>query len=75
MSDHAANSTDSLADAFIAEQARCRDLLSIYRSLPDNAGAFGAMFIDDMLRRADRAAMEGDVVAMLRIYQEMRDTK
>ena len=66
---------DNLADAFGAEQARCRDLLAAYRSLPNNAGAFGAMFIDDMLRRADRAAMEGDVVAMLRIYQEMTESK
>lgn len=66
---------DNLADAYVAEQARCRELLAIYRSLPNNAGAFGAMFIDDMLRRADRASMEGDVVAMLRIYQEMTETE
>lgn len=66
---------DNLADAYVAEQARCRELLATYRSLPNNAGAFGAMFIDDMLRRADRASMEGDVVAMLRIYQEMTETK
>ena len=31
--------------------------------------------IANMLQRADRAAMEGDVVAMLRIYQEMQETK
>ena len=68
-------SNENLAEAFVDEQARCRQLLSDYRSLPNNAGALGAMFIDAMLRRADRAVMEGDVVAMLHIYQEMRETK
>lgn len=65
----------NLAEAFVAEQARCRELLAAYRSLPNNAGAIGAMFIDQMLRRADRAVMEGDVVAMLHLYQEMQETK
>ena len=66
---------DKLADAFVAEQARCRELLADYRSLPNNVGAIGGMFIEDMLQRADRAVMEGDVVAMLRIYQEMQASK
>ena len=66
---------DNLAEAFLAEQTRCRELLADYRSLPNNAGAMGGMFIANMLQRADRAAMEGDVVAMLRIYQEMQESE
>ncbi len=66
---------NNLAEAFTAEQERCRELLAFYRSLPNNAGAFGGMFIADMLRKADRAVMEGDVVAMLRIYQAMQEPK
>jgi hypothetical protein len=33
------------------------------------------LMIDDLLRRADRAAAEGDTVAMLQCYQEMLDTQ
>jgi len=29
--------------------------------------------IEDVLRRADTAAMSGDVVEMIRVYQEMKE--
>lgn len=64
----------SLADEFPREQARCRDLLGIYQSL-GRTGAFGAACIEDVLRRADVAAATGDVVAMIRTYQEMQELK
>jgi hypothetical protein len=64
----------SLGEAFPLEQARCRELLEQYRSIGPN-GLFGAMGIEDVLRRADRAAIEGNVVEMIRLYEEMRDLK
>ena len=36
------------------------------------AGAFAAAMIEDTLRRADRAAIEGDAVAMIRVFKEMK---
>lgn len=63
----------SLAEAFPAEQERVRDLLSVYETIP--TGGFGAMMIRDVLKRAEQAAASGDVVAMLRSYEELRGCK
>lgn len=65
----------SLAEDYRKEQARNRELLTQYRALPNNVGAFGALMIEDLLRRADEAVMNGDVVAMLRCYAEMKESK
>lgn len=62
----------SLAEAFPLEQARVRKVLKEYQSLPNGAGALGAAMIDTVLRRADHAAAYGDVIAMLRSYEELK---
>lgn len=62
---------NTLADEFPKEQERCRQLLEQYKEIGP-VGAFGHMMISDVLRRADQAAMSGDVVAMLRLYEEMK---
>lgn len=62
----------SLGDAFPEEQARLRRLLQQYREIGP-VGIFGATMIEDCLRRADQAAISGDVVQMARLYQEMRE--
>lgn len=63
----------SLVEAFPAEQERVRDLLSVYETIP--TGGFGAMMIRDALKRAEQAAASGDVVAMLRSYEELKGCK
>jgi hypothetical protein len=62
---------NTLGDRFPAEQARVRELLGEYKAL-GSVGAFGALMIEQVLRRADSAAVSGDVVAMLRSYEEMK---
>lgn len=62
----------SLADALPIEQARVRELLVAYKQIGP-AGAFGAAMIELTLKRADQAVMSGDVVAMLRSYEELKD--
>jgi hypothetical protein len=52
-------------------QAHVREVLGEYKKIGP-AGAFGAMMIEQTLKRADEAAMSGDVVAMLRAYEEMK---
>lgn len=64
----------SLGEQFPVEQARLRTLLGYGREI-GAAGAFYCAVIEDVLRRADRAAVEQDVVAMIRIYQEMQEIK
>ena len=60
----------SVGDEFPKEQARVRELLGVYRSIP--TGAFGAMMLEQVLQRADLAAMSGDVIAILRSYEELK---
>lgn len=61
----------TLGDDYPREQARVREVLGYYKAIGP-AGAFGAAMIEDVLRRADKAAVEGDVVAMIHLYQEMK---
>lgn len=63
--------SESLAEAFPKEQARCRELLAEYKALGP-VGTFGAMAIEATLREADRAVAEQDPVAMMRAYERMR---
>ena len=64
--------SQSLGEAYREEQARVRTILGYYKEIGP-AGAFGAMMIEDVLRRADKAAIEGDVVAMVGLYKEMQE--
>jgi hypothetical protein len=62
----------SVGQDFPIEQARCRELLEVYRNLGP-VGAFGAAMIEQVLRKADEAASSGDVVQMIIAYQAMKD--
>lgn len=60
----------SLAEDYPKQQQRVRDLLPLYDAIP--TGAFGAMMLRQVLTRAEQAAASGDVVAMLRSYEELK---
>jgi hypothetical protein len=64
----------SLGEEYPKEQARCRKVLAMYREIGP-PGAFGAALIEQTLREADRAAVSGDLAAMLRAYQAMKGIK
>lgn len=61
----------SVGSAFPGEQARIRDLIVTYKDLPNGAGTFGAIMLEDTLRRADEATASGDVIAIVQSYEEM----
>ena len=62
----------TLGDEFPKEQARCRELLKeCYKIGP--AGTFAAFMLEQLLRQADKASIEGDTVAMIQLYQEMKE--
>jgi len=63
---------ESLAEALPKEQARVREVLGHYKEIGP-AGAFGAAMIEQDLSAADRAVASGDVVAMLRAYQTLKE--
>lgn len=64
---------ETLADGLPRQQKRCRELLSVYKSIP--TGGFGAAIIEEALARSDRAVASGDVVEMLRSYKELEELK
>jgi hypothetical protein len=61
----------SVGEEFPKEQARVRELLGEYKAIGP-AGAFGAMMIEQTLRRADAAMASGDVVEIVRSFQELK---
>ncbi len=61
----------TLADGYPIEQKRCRELLQIYHDL-GQPGLFGHTMIEQTLARADKAAAEQDLPAMIAAYQDMK---
>lgn len=53
------------------QQARARELLTEYHKIGP-AGKFGVYMIEQALRRADAALASGDVVEIVKSYQELR---
>lgn len=64
--------SNTVGEDFPREQERLRELLQIYKDIGP-AGAFGLLMITDVARRAEVAAISGDIVQILRLYQEMKD--
>lgn len=66
--------TLTLADALPREMARVRDeLLPMYLEIGP-PGAFAVAMMRRDLDEASRAMMAGDTVAMLRVYQSLKET-
>jgi hypothetical protein len=64
----------SLGDDFPRQQARVRECRDRGREIGP-AGLFYVAVCDDLLRRADEAAISGDLLKMIAVYQEMRELK
>lgn len=64
----------SLGEAMPKEQARVREVLSLYKALGP-LGAFGAAHIEASLQLADEAVISGDVVEMIKAYEVLKDVE
>lgn len=62
----------TLGELFPIEQARVRSLQQEYQKIGP-AGAIGHALLEQVLRRAEAAAISGDVVSMLKSYEEMKE--
>lgn len=62
----------TLGEAYPQEQARLRVLLGHGKEIGPS-GVFYCAMIEELLQRADKAAIEQDLVAMIRIYKEMQE--
>lgn len=63
-------SIDTLGEALPREMSRVRDLIPIYDSVP--MGHIAAGLMRASIDAAQRALAEGDVVAMIRCYQDLK---
>ena len=64
----------TLGDDYPRQQERVRRCRDQAKALGP-AGIFYVAVCDDLLRRADKAAVEQDLPAMLRVYAEMKELK
>lgn len=62
--------TDTLADALPREMTRVRELIHLYESVP--MGGLAANMMRHSLDRAQIAMAHGDVVAMIRCYEDLK---
>lgn len=65
----------TLGDQFPVELQRVRELLDIYKSLPAQSGFFGVAILTDLIKRAEKAQAENDIVEMVRTYAEMKEAE
>ena len=62
--------SESLAEALPKEQARVREILSVYDSIP--GGALAAFMMRSSLEEAEKAAAAGDIVFMAMAYEDLK---
>ena len=60
----------TLADALPKEIERVQELIPIYMSVP--MGFIAAGMMKESIRKAHAAMMAGDVVEMLRVYEDLK---
>ncbi len=60
----------SIADALPVEIERVQELLPLYDQIP--TGVIAATMMRNSIKAAHRAMVEGDVIAMLRCYDDLK---
>jgi len=63
----------TLGESLPDEMARVRELLPLYDAIP--SGIFAATMMRMDLDRAARAMIEGDVIAMIRVFDSLKGYK
>ncbi len=74
MTTETAGTVDTLGDALPREMARVTKLIELYASIGP-AGGFAIALMRRDLAAAATALAEGDLVAMIRVYQSLKDYK
>lgn len=62
----------SVGEEILVELKRNRELLQVYKGLPDGVGTFGATMIEMDIDTAERALAENDVVKILTAYEKLK---
>lgn len=67
-------SIETLGDALPREINRCRELVKMYEEI-GNPGIFAKTMIQADIDKAERAMAEGDLPAMIAVYQSLKEWK
>lgn len=62
--------TPNLIDGLHSEMNRVREVISVYNDIP--AGALAAAIMKNAIREAEESISSGDVMRMLRAYEELK---
>lgn len=63
--------TQNLMDGILSEMNRAREILAMYEEIPQ--GAFGAAMIKMSVARAEKAISSGDIVEILKCYNDLKE--
>ena len=61
----------NLIEGLQAELTRCRELLEAYKEL-GTVGLFGKLVIQESVHKGEAAMVSGDVIKMLRAYEDLK---
>ena len=62
----------NLMDGLFEEMNRVRELISEYKTLPNNVGMIGAALMEINIKNAEIAIRNNDVIAMIRTYEQLK---
>ena len=62
----------TLGEELPREMARVRELQGEYRAI-GSSGCFGVAMMEAALQRADKATISGDLPAMIRAWEELKE--
>lgn len=66
---------ENLVDAVKREIKRNRELLDLYRELPNGAGKFAEMMIEMKVENAITVLAGGDTVEIMQAYEDLKNSE
>lgn len=67
--------SENLAEGLLREIRRNRKLLDFYKTLPPESSWFTTAMISASITRAENVMASGDVIAMLRSFNELKENE
>jgi hypothetical protein len=67
--------SENAVDAIQRECNRVREIIAQYKALPNGVGTFGATWMQDLVRRSEKAIAEQDAVACVVCLKELREVE
>jgi arginine repressor len=65
--------SQNLMQGLLDEIIRVKDIVTVYKSLPKNAGLFASVIMETLIKEAIKSISDGDTIAMIRTYKELKE--